>query len=85
METVVAVLLTGIITGGVWVGIVLLRRQYRLTEQQPALLDDIQRRLDELENAEKRLAELEERLDFAERLLTRQQDPARLPPPSSDE
>jgi hypothetical protein len=85
METVVAVLLTGIITGGVWVGIVLLRRQYRLTEQQPALLDDIQRRLDELENAEKRLAELEERLDFAERLLTRRQDPARLPPPSSDE
>lgn len=85
METVVAVLLTGIITGGVWVAIVLLRRQYRLTEQQPALLDDIQKRLDELENAEKRLAELEERLDFAERLLTRQQDPGRLPPPSSDE
>ena len=83
LQLVAAVLLTGIVTGGVWAAIVILRRQYRLNETQPALLDDIQRRLDELENVEKRLSELEERLDFTERLLTKKGAPVPLPPPSS--
>jgi type II secretory pathway component PulJ len=81
INLIVAVLLTGIVTGGVWAGIVLISRQRRLIETQPALLDDIQRRLDDLDNMEKRLADMEERLEFTERLLSKQQDAARLPPP----
>ena len=78
--TIVWALITGIVTGGVWVGIVLLRRQHRLSEQQAALFADMQRRVDELENVDQRLAEVEERLDFAERLLTTQRDAQRLSP-----
>jgi hypothetical protein len=54
-------------------------------------LDDLQRRLGELEeaqrrlgagdNVEERLSEVEERLDFTERLLAKQRDPGRLDPP----
>jgi hypothetical protein len=44
-----------------------------------AELDDLRGRLAATEQLQARVAELEERLDFAERLLTRQQDPARLP------
>jgi type II secretory pathway component PulJ len=82
INLIVAVLLTGIVTGGVWAGIVLISRQRRLIETQPALLDDIQRRLDDLDNMDRRLADLEERLEFTERLLSKQQDPTRLPPPT---
>ena len=39
----------------------------------------LQQRLDELEDVQRRLAEVEERLDFAERLLTKQRDVERLP------
>lgn len=41
--------------------------------------DELQRRLDELGDVQRRLAEVEERLDFAERLLTKQRDVERLP------
>lgn len=54
-------------------------------------LDDVQRRLGELEEAQRRLgagedvearlSEVEERLDFTERLLAKQRDPGRLDPP----
>jgi hypothetical protein len=54
-------------------------------------LDDMQRRLGELEEAQRRLgagddvearlSEVEERLDFTERLLAKQRDPGRLDPP----
>jgi hypothetical protein len=54
-------------------------------------LEEVQRRLGEVEQAqskrgevadvETRLGELEERLDFAERLLTKQRDAERLGPP----
>ena len=74
-------LLTGAVTGGVWVGIVLIRRFRMISERQPAELEDMRRRLDELEGVDRRLAEVEERLEFAERLLARQQEPGRLPPP----
>jgi tetrahydromethanopterin S-methyltransferase subunit G len=38
----------------------------------------LQARVTELEAEHERLAEIEERLDFAERLLARQRDPERL-------
>ena len=43
-------------------------------------LEDVQRRLDALEEGQRGLGELEERLDFAERLLAQQRD-ERLAPP----
>jgi predicted nuclease with TOPRIM domain len=73
-------LLTGMITGGVWVAIVLLGRIRRISDQQPAQPEDMRQRLEELEQVERRLAELEERLEFTERLLIRQREAARLPP-----
>ncbi len=79
---VVWALLTGFVTGGVWVGIVL-RRQRRLIEQQPILLEGMRRRMQELDQVQQRLAEVEERLGVAERLLTRPRDEARLSPPST--
>jgi hypothetical protein len=45
----------------------------------PRRLDEIEHRLGELEAREARLAELEERLDFAERLLTRETAARQLP------
>lgn len=77
-------LLNGLITGGVWVGIVLLQRQRRMLRQQPLQLEDIERRLDELERVEQRLAEVEGRLEFAERLLARREDQRPLPPGAAD-
>lgn len=64
-------LLTGIVTGGAWAAIVLLGRQRRLAEHQAAMRLELERRLDGLEGVETRLADLEERVDFAERLLPR--------------
>ncbi len=56
-------------------------------------LEDVQRRLGELEEArgkdgnvaelEARLGEVEERLDFAERVLAKQRDADRIAPPKS--
>jgi hypothetical protein len=66
----------------VWLGIVLARRQRRLTQQDPVLLEDVRERLLRLEDVERRLAEVEERLDFTERLLARQREAERLTPPS---
>ena len=45
------------------------------------LLEDLQRRLDQLDQVTRRLGELEERVDFAERLLAKQHDGRRLEPP----
>jgi hypothetical protein len=81
-EPILWALLTGIVTGGVWLGIVLAGRQRRLSRQDPVLLEDMRERLLRLEDVEKRLAEVEERLDFAERLLARQREAERLPPPT---
>jgi biopolymer transport protein ExbB/TolQ len=41
--------------------------------------EDLQQRLEELGDVQRRLSEVEERLDFAERLLTKQRDVERLP------
>ncbi|MEO8450344.1 MAG: hypothetical protein ABI647_11165 [Gemmatimonadota bacterium] len=80
-NVVVWALVTGFITGAVWVGILALRRQRRLPPGQPGLREDLERRLHELGSMEARLAEVEERLDFAERLLIKQRDEERLAPP----
>jgi hypothetical protein len=50
---------------------VLRRRQGQLAEFQQELIDDTNRRLAELDVADDHLAELENRLEFAERLLQR--------------
>ena len=46
-------------------------------------INDVQRRLSDLEAMQTRLAEVEERLDFAERLLAKQRDAERIVPPRS--
>ena len=62
-------LLTGGITGGAWVGIVLLRRQRRLTEEEWRLLEATRAQLDVMAETQARLSEAEARLDDAERAL----------------
>ncbi len=49
--------------------------------QSHEALEDIQERLGNVEHLEARLAEVEERLDFAERLLARRPEEQRLPGP----
>ena len=48
-------------------------------EREP--LEDIQARLGQLEQLQLRVSELEERLDFAERLLAQRREAERLSPP----
>ena len=45
--------------------------------------DDVHARLDALEDVQRRLADVEERLDFAERMLAKQRDVERVAPPKS--
>ncbi len=42
-------------------------------------LAEVSARLEEMQRGQDRMAELEERLDFAERMLAQQREPARLP------
>ncbi len=74
-------LLNGLITGAIGAGIVLLRRQHRLSRQHAVFLAELREELDDREALKRRLAELEERLDFTERLLTKQGPAPPLPPP----
>jgi hypothetical protein len=64
-----------------------LRRQALLPEttgEVAALrVDELESRVAELEAGQQHMLELEERLDFAERLLARQPDAARLSPPGA--
>jgi hypothetical protein len=80
--TILWALVNGIITGGVWVGIVMLRRQQRRSREEMELLEDLRRHLDGQEAVERRLAELEQRLEFTERMLGRDRGPERLPRPA---
>ncbi len=68
MNLVIWALFTGGITCGIWVAIVMVGRQKRIDAGRRDL-DEMNARLDDLDGAEQRVAELEERLDFAERLL----------------
>ena len=67
-QVVLWALLTGGITGAVWVAIVMYQRQRRLDAAR-AGVDELEARMRDLEGSDQRVAELEERLDFAERLL----------------
>lgn len=69
-QVVIWALLTGVVTGGVWVAIVLHGRQKWLRQQYQAMVEVTDHRLGQLEDTNRRVAELEERLDFTERLLT---------------
>ena len=66
---VIWALATGAITGAVWVGTLLVSHLRKQAVQQPILLAQLEDRLQRLEAVEKRLAEVEGRLEFAERLL----------------
>ncbi len=68
-NAVIWALLTGLVTGGVWVAIVLFSRQRWLRQQYQAMVQETDRRLSELDDTHRRMAELEERLDFTDRLL----------------
>lgn len=77
---VVWALLNGLVTGAVWIGIVLLRRQRR---EVVALLDhlaEVRRGVEDSEYLADRIAQLEERLDVTERLLATGREQERVPP-----
>jgi hypothetical protein len=67
--TVVWALLTGAVTGGVWVAIVLRGRQQRRAEEQLRVVEQADQQLEDLVDVGERLAELEARLEAAERRL----------------
>lgn len=83
-------LITLTMVGGAILGLKLLvplvqalaRRLDPHTRAGPAIngeLTELKSRVQELEAQQGRILELEDRLDFAERLLAQQRDPARLP------
>ena len=82
LQVILWALATGGITGGVWTAIVLFGRQRRLAAEHRELVLDRQRLLDELEAISARLTDVEDRVDFTERQLRSEADPARLPPPA---
>lgn len=53
----------------------------KLDAESTERLEALEAKLTELEQGQHRIAELEERLDFAERLLARQNEAERLAPP----
>ena len=79
-EIIVWALLTGGITGGVWIGILALHRHERMRDRQQQLADDLQQRLEALEQVEGRLLEAEERLDYTERNLIQDAERRRAKP-----
>jgi hypothetical protein len=60
-----------------------LRRAKKRPTDEGERLAELDRRVGELEAGRHRVAELEERLDFAERLLARQRDAQRVGPPKT--
>jgi predicted nuclease with TOPRIM domain len=71
-------LLTAGITGGVWAGIVFTSRHRRVLAEQQRITERLQQRLDAVEDVQGRLAEVEERLDFAERRLVQESSARRV-------
>lgn len=76
-------ILTGGIFGAVWMAIVLFDRYRRLTSEQRALRAELERRMNALEDLTAQLTQLEERLDFTERLLHTERQKQPLPPARS--
>jgi tetrahydromethanopterin S-methyltransferase subunit G len=68
----------------VFAGIVVLRlfpaRKSRVDQIERAQLEELQGRLNELDQLTQRLGELEERVDFTERLIAQQREGQRLGP-----
>ena len=81
---VVWALATGAITGAVWIGTLIVTQLRKQAVQQPILLAQLEDRLQRLETVEKRLAEVEGRLEFAERLLAAGDPPDRRTLPRPD-
>ena len=79
-EIILWALLTGGITGGVWIGILALNRHERMLDRQRQLTDRLQQRLEALEQVEGRLLEAEERLDYTERNLVQDAERRRARP-----
>lgn len=76
-------LATGAITGAVWIGTLLVGHLRKLAKEQLFLLAQLEDRLERLDQVEKRLAEVEGRLEFTERLIAAGGQPAErasLPP-----
>lgn len=67
MQVVLWALGTGFVTGAVWFGILFFRRQ-----QKPALPSPEEADVAKLDGLQRRLLELEERLDVTEYRLTRE-------------
>lgn len=61
-----------------WLGLRQARKQGMITGETERI-QDLEDRLRDVEVLQDRVAELEERLDFTERLLTRQNEPGQLP------
>lgn len=80
MQVVLWALLTGGVTGGVWIAIVLLDRQRRLKTQYQALLERTDDRVAEMERVQRRLMELGQRIDSNEQQLIQQPRRPELPP-----
>jgi type VI protein secretion system component VasK len=78
--TVLWALLTGGVTGGIWVAIVLRGRQQRRAQEQLRLVEQAGQQLENLEDVGERLAELEARLEAAERRLVERDRGERLSP-----
>ena len=57
------------------------KKTKRLPDDVTERLGELDARLEALEQSQRRVAELEERVDFAERLLARQNEAERLEPP----
>ncbi len=57
------------------------RQAQALDQRDRDALDDVQHRLAQLDHLQQRVSELEERVDFTERLLAKQGEERRLAPP----
>jgi len=67
-------------------GVALLRllprpKSRALDQPEREALEDLRARLGQLDQLQERIGELEERVDFAERILGKQRESERLPPP----
>lgn len=76
LGTVTWAIMNVFIVAAVWVGIVLVRRQRRLDDEQARLEHELARREEQLDLMNERVAQLEERLDLSERLLQRDRSEA---------
>ena len=75
--------LTGMITAGAWAVIVAAQREKRLADRYAAMLDHVEDQLAEMQDVAARMAAVEDRMEYTERLLVQEREAPRLPPPGS--